>query len=356
MSRSMSSGIRGNPHTDTRRLERENQSTTRSASGSADSRAVLADTKAPAIADARQRGDQVDRVWRAEEAARESLIDALTELSGRCRGLEARNRELAGEVDELRTERGRLRSQLATAISSQPVRAPLPNQARAFLAGEGERRRLERDLHDGVQNELVALIVKLTMAEQDPRTPPALAGTLSELVARAEAALGSVREIAHGIYPSPLAAFGVLAALRAQARRASLEVSLEGTAPRSSEEAEVAVYFSCLEAIQNVAKHAGRQARVSVRCQHDHGTLAVCIADDGDGFDPAHAREGGGLRNIRDRIHTLGGTVELTSRPGRGTVVTISLPWPARQPNTARGRSASSAIGRPSIILAAAAP
>jgi signal transduction histidine kinase len=129
----------------------------------------------------------VDRVSRPGQTAREGLIAALTELSGRCRGLEARNRELAGEVNQLRTERGRLRSRLA-AISSQPVRAPLPNQARAFLAGEGERRRLERDLHDGVQNELVALIVKLTVAEQDPSTPPALAGTLSELVARAEAA------------------------------------------------------------------------------------------------------------------------------------------------------------------------
>jgi signal transduction histidine kinase len=269
---------------------------------------------------------------RLEEGAREGLIGALT-------------------------ERGRLRSRLATAMSSHPVRAPLPTtRARAFLAGEDERRRLERDLHDGVQNELVALIVKLTVAEQDPSTPPALARTLSELVARAEAALGSVREIAHGIYPSPLAAFGVLAALRAQAMRASLDVSLEGSAPRGTEEAEVAVYFSCLEAIQNVAKHAGPQARVTVRCQHDDGTLAVCIADDGDGFDPAHAREGGGLGNIRDRIHTLGGTVELTSSPGRGTVVTISLPWPARQPNTAPDRSASSAIGTPSMILAAAAP
>ena len=211
------------------------------------------------------------------------------------------------------------------------MRASLPLQARTFLAGEDERRRLERDLHDGVQNELVALIVKLTLAEQDLDTSPARPGTLSELVAHAEAALHSVRDIAHGIYPSPLAAFGVLEALRAQAMRTSLDIRLEGTAPRSTEQAEVAVYFSCLEAIQNVAKHAGRDARVTLRFQHQHATLVARIADDGDGFDPTHTANGDGLGNILDRIQTLGGTVGLTSKPGRGTVLTISLPWPPRQ-------------------------
>ncbi len=223
----------------------------------------------------------------------------------------------------------------------------LPLRARSFLAGEDERRRLERDLHDGVQNELVALIVKLTMAEQDPDTPPAIAGNLSELVARAEAALRSVREIAHGIYPSPLAAFGVLEALRAQAMRTSLAVSFEGTTPRSTDEAEVAVYFSCLEAIQNVAKHAGREARVTVRAEHRHETLVMRIADDGTGFDPAHTANGGGLRNIRDRIQTRGGTVELASEPEQGTVLTTSLPWPPREPTTASDRSARSAGATP---------
>ena len=147
---------------------------------------------------------------------------------------------------------------------------------------EGQRRRLERDLHDGVQSELVALIVKLTLAEQDASTPLALAGTQSELVARTEAALHSMREIAQGIYPSPLA--GVLAALRAQDAGIG-GVSVEGTAPRSTEEAEVAVYLSCLEAIQNVAKHTGSEGRVTLRCQHDNGTLVVRVADDGGGFD-----------------------------------------------------------------------
>ena len=105
---------------------------------------------------------------------------------------------------------------------------------------------------------------------------------------------------------------------------------LEGTAPRSTDEAEAAVYFSCPEAIQNVAKHAGRAAHATLRLHHDRGMLAVCIQDDGRGFDTAHAEDRTGLRNIRDRIQTLGGTVELDSNPGRGTVLTLSLPWPPR--------------------------
>jgi signal transduction histidine kinase len=109
-------------------------------------------------------------------------------------------------------------------------------------------------------------------------------------------------------------------------------VSLEGTASRSTEEAEVAVYFSCLEAIQNVAKHAGRNAHATVRLRHDHGTLVVDIEDDGRGFDPTHTPEGAGLRNIQDRMSTLGGTVTITSKPEHGTALTVALPWPARQP------------------------
>ncbi|MGB0091863.1 MAG: histidine kinase [Solirubrobacteraceae bacterium] len=256
-------------------------------------------------------------------------------MSRRCLALKARNCELAAEVKQLRAERRQLRSRLAAASNLQMVQAPRPARSRNFLAGEDERRRLERDLHDGVQNELVALIVKLRLAEEECDTPPALAGTLAALGARAEAALDSVREIARGVYPPLLAAFGVVQALRAQAARASLDVSMLGTAPRSSEQAEAAVYFSCLEAIQNAAKHAGRNAHVTLQLHHDHGTLAVRIEDDGRGFDPALTPDGAGLRNIRDRIQTLRGTVKLTSSPGRGTVLTISLPWSRQQPNTA---------------------
>jgi len=201
-------------------------------------------------------------------------------------------------------------------------------RARTLLGGAGERRRLERDLHDGVQSELVALIVKLSVAQQAADTPPALADMLAGLEARAQAALDAVRNIARGIYPPVLADFGVREALRAQAARAAVHVALVGTVPRSAEEAEEAVYFACSEAIQNAAKHAGRGSQVTLRLQHEHRSLTVRIADDGRGFDPDRTRAGAGLKNIRDRIQDLGGTFTLASAPGRGAVLTLALPWP----------------------------
>jgi signal transduction histidine kinase len=215
-----------------------------------------------------------------------------------------------------------------------PVRdsAPMPIQrtrrARTALGGASERRRLERDLHDGVQGELVALIFELAGVQQDPETPPALAHTLAVIEDRAQAALDSVRSIAHGIYPPVLADLGLARALRAQATRAGVSMSLVGTAPRGSEEAEEAVYFACSEAIQNVVKHAGDEARVVLGLVHHDGSLIVRISDDGPGFDRDQATEGGGLNNIRDRIEDLSGTFGLVSKPGFGTVLTMTLPWP----------------------------
>lgn len=194
-----------------------------------------------------------------------------------------------------------------------------------------ERRRLERDLHDGVQNELVALIIKLATAQEDPRTPPAVVDMLGGLEVRAQAALDTVRNVVRGIYPPLLADFGVRDALRTQATSAPIDVRLAGSAPRSAPEAEEAVYFACLEALQNAVKHAGLGASVTVLLSSSDDSLAVHIADDGHGFDPAVTTQGAGVRNIHDRIHQLGGTVELSSSPGQGTFVTIAVPWPARR-------------------------
>lgn len=212
---------------------------------------------------------------------------------------------------------------------SQPVQAPRPARASTAVVLADERRRWERDLHDGVQNELVVLIAELGLAQQDGATPPALVGMLAGLEARGQAALDAVRSIARGIYPAVLAEFGLAPALHALAARATVEVSLSGVAPRGTEAAEQAVYFACSEAIQNAAKHAGREARAALRLCHHRGSLAVRIADDGRGFDPAHTPRGAGLRNPRDRIEDLDGTFTVASTPGYGTVVTISLPWPA---------------------------
>jgi signal transduction histidine kinase len=232
-----------------------------------------------------------------------------------------------GERDAVGDRRAR-QSLVLSMSDLQPMPAPRPARAPAASSLLSARRRLERDLHDGVQNELVALIVALAVAGEDREIPPALRETLAGLKARAQAALDSVRDIARGIYPLVLADFGLAKALRAQAARATGRVSLLGTAPRSTDDAEAAAYFACSEAIQNGAKHAGRGAQVTLRLRHDQGSLVVHIADDGRGFDPAHASSGSGLRNIRDRIEDLGGTFKIASSPGHGTVLTISLPWP----------------------------
>ena len=230
---------------------------------------------------------------------------------------------------EAASQRGALRSLVLSIGDQQPMPASRPARAPTAAALADERRRLERDLHDGVQNELVALIVKLGLAREDPETPPGLAETLAGLEARAQAALDSVRNIVRGINPPLLADLGVARALRAQAARAPVEVRLIGTAPRSGKAAEEAVYFACSEAIQNAAKHAGRGTRVTVGLCHVQGSMAVRIADDGRGFDPAHTPEGAGVGNIRDRIEELGGTFKVASSPGRGTVLAISMSWPA---------------------------
>jgi signal transduction histidine kinase len=239
---------------------------------------------------------------------------------------------ISSETDEPRAQSLGQSSRRQDAEERPWVHAIAPSRGVAPIAigGVDDRQRLERDLHDGVQNELVALIVKLAFAQQDPETPPGLTHTLAELESHAQAALDSVRNIAQGIYPTLLGDLGLREALRAQAMRVAIRMRLEGTAPRSTERAEEAVYFACSEAIQNVAKHAGCGAQVALRLDYLDGVLAVRMADDGRGFDPVRTPSGAGLRNIRARIEDVGGSSTVTSRPGRGTVLTISLPWPPR--------------------------
>lgn len=213
---------------------------------------------------------------------------------------------------------------------AQLIRLPGRPRTPTRLRDLEERRRLERDLHDGVQSDLVSLIARLKLAEEDFEAPPALAATFAQLTDHALAALASVREVASGIYPTSLAKFGIVEALRARAERAAPEVRVSGEAPRTTEEAEAAVYFSCSEAIQNIARHAGRAARGELWLSHDAETLAVRVRDDGQGFDPEHVVRGAGLDNISDRITALGGFVHLSSSPGHGTDLAISLPWPSR--------------------------
>ena len=182
---------------------------------------------------------------------------------------------------------------LVLSISDFPAMKAPPARASAAVPSADERRQVEPDLHDGVQNELVALVaLKLALAQEDAGIPPALAKTLAGLEARAQAALDTVRDIVRGTYPPQLADFGLARALRAQAARGPVDASLEGAAPRSIEEAQAAVDSACSEAIQDVATHAGRAAQIKLGLRHSHGTLAARIADDGRGFGPAQTPDG----------------------------------------------------------------
>jgi signal transduction histidine kinase len=309
--------------------------------------AVSTAIESATVADPRRELDRAVGVCRRQEIALDRLTDAMAALRDRAATLRTENRELRYELDQLRKERRSPAWQAAGQTDPQTIQRMRASRARISAASTEERRRLERDLHDGVQNELLSLMIELRLAQQDCDASPALANTLSALCARAQGALDAVREVAHGIYPPLLADAGVVEAIRARTR-APMTVSLDGTAPRSGPDAEAAVYFSCLEAIQNVARHAGRTARTTLRLRHVDGSLSLRVEDDGDGFDRSRVREGVGLTNIRNRIGALGGTVKIISTPGSGTVVAARLPWPPREPPTvAADPRSSSRPGRP---------
>ena len=201
------------------------------------------------------------------------------------------------------------------------------SRLRLVAAQDEERRRLERNIHDGAQQQLVALAVKVRLAEglvgQDQqRQREALHGILDD----AQDALENLRDLARGIYPLLLAERGLPEAIEAQARKAPFPVTVDhdgvGRYPR---DIEAAVYFSVLEALQNVAKYA-EASNVVVRFRRDHGDLAFSVEDDGRGFDVRATPYGMGLQNMADRIAALGGTLDVRSAPDQGTTVSGRIP------------------------------
>jgi signal transduction histidine kinase len=195
------------------------------------------------------------------------------------------------------------------------------SRQRIVAAQDEERRRLERNLHDGAQQQLVALQVRLSLAERQAEDDCRVRDSLGALKQEAGEALENLRDLARGIYPPLLADQGLGAALRAQARKAAIPVVIEANhLPRYSQETEAAVFFCVLEALQNVAKYAGAH-RATVRLHEDAGFLAFEITDDGRGFDTSTTSYGTGLQGMADRLAAQSGTLEVRSRPGEGTTV-----------------------------------
>jgi signal transduction histidine kinase len=201
------------------------------------------------------------------------------------------------------------------------------SRQRIVTAQDAERRRLERDLHDGAQQQLVALAVKAglarTMLERDPG---AVGRLLEELRVGAQEANQTLRDLARGIFPAILVDEGLAAAIRSQASKSAVPLDVRaGGIGRYPPELEAAVYFCVLEALQNVAK-SSQASRACVDLEEAGGALRFRVVDDGIGFDRSTAATGMGLQNMEDRLAALGGELEIRSRPGEGTEVAGSLP------------------------------
>jgi signal transduction histidine kinase len=223
----------------------------------------------------------------------------------------------------------RVRKEAAEARGRLEERAAVERELRAahrrvVTASDAERRRIERNLHDGAQQRLVAIQMRLAGIADDPAGAHAALGPIGDEVARS---LDELRELAHGLFPPLLAGDGLEVALDSAARRAGIPVWLEARdIGRFDPDLEAAVYFCCVEALQNAAKHAGDGARATVRVARTPDALAFSVKDDGVGFAPARVKDGYGLVNLRDRIEALGGTIEIMSAPGDGTAIRGVLP------------------------------
>ena len=200
------------------------------------------------------------------------------------------------------------------------------SRSRLVETGDRERRRLEQDLHDGAQQRLFTLLMRLQQT-QDGTHDQNLAAHVETLIVEVEAAVEELRTLAHGIYPPLLRDGGLAEALRAVADRGpiAIRVADEGIG-RCPAPIETAIYFCSLEAIQNAMKHAGSHARVIVTLGRDHGGVHFTVADDGLGMDTRAGSDGAGLMGMRDRIGAVGGDLRIISSPGQGTSVQGMIP------------------------------
>ena len=264
------------------------------------------------------------------------LLGALSLVKRRGESLTPMEEKL---LDDLAGQAGLVLKNVGLTADLQQRLAELrASRQRLVSAQDEERRRLERNLHDGAQQHLVALKVKLGLAEMlTGREPDRARATLQELKGDADEALETLRDLARGIYPPLLAERGLVTALEAQARKATHPVTVDaGGIGRYPQDVEATVYFCVLEALQNVQKYA-HATQATIRLHEDHATLRFMVEDDGCGFDVAHAARGAGLTNMTDRLDALGGRLEVSSVAGRGSVVagTLRVEAPATPADTA---------------------
>ena len=240
-------------------------------------------------------------------SAEDKLLQHLASQAGLVLRNAALTADLEATIDELRASRRRL-------VGAQ----------------DAERRKIERNLHDGAQQQLIALSIQLGLLADAADDPAAVREITPLLKEAARAALDDLRNLARGIYPPLLAEQGLVAALQAQVGKAPLPVRIEADGiGRYPPDTESTVYFCTLEALQNIAKYAdASSAEIRLACP-DH-RLNFTISDDGAGFDPATARQGSGLQGMADRLAALGGTFQIRSAPGHGTTLTGQLPVPVQ--------------------------
>jgi signal transduction histidine kinase len=256
-------------------------------------------------------------------------IDALVAATDRVRRGYLETSVPVTRADEL----GRLTASFNDMVMGLREREALHSELRAsreriVTAADAERRRVERDLHDGAQQQIVLAQLKLGRVagtlEEDPADAKRSITEIRDDLARA---LTDLRDLAGGLYPQLLEAEGLPGALRQVASRAPIPttVDADGTG-RYAPELEAAVYFCCVEALQNAGKHAGptATARIALRAAGDG--LAFTVSDDGAGFDPATTARSSGLQNMADRLGALGGSVKIESSPGHGTTIAGHIP------------------------------
>jgi signal transduction histidine kinase len=199
--------------------------------------------------------------------------------------------------------------------------------ARLVSASGRERRKLERDLHDGAQQRLVAASIDLSLADELPDASPERRERVSEARVEVEEALVELRELAHGIYPPALGRWGLARAFELLSSRSRGRVpAVDACGGRFRPEVEAAMYYCCSEAVQNASKHAGPEARIWIRLYVEGDQLHLEVRDNGRGFNVARAGDGVGVENMRDRLGAVGGTVEIDSQPGKGTLVVAAAP------------------------------